>query len=340
MDTRKRHEQIDAIKAIATIVVMITHVLAYHLGNAPTWFLWNYSHFVVVGLVFCSAYLFAQSHPTGSFRISLGTIKKRFLRLYIPYLIYVCIHAVLMQVFPDMFLGYGWKKTWDFFVSNILLTGGVDFGWLTVLFIQLALLSPFILFITRHKTLRAVYAGGIILFIIITTFLRIPMTYSRSIAWLPWSSIVFLACMYADRETESPKSMRNITVILTIVSGAVWLLFHLILQWLNLPYSFNSHKYPPDISYLSYGIAFTGMMLLILTRFPYRPAWVTRLFTYISKQSYQLFFIHFIYLDLVMTRLRSHWILECITVITLTVGTSLAIRLAASRLFKLQHPGR
>ncbi len=338
MDTRKRHEHIDAVKAIATLIVMITHVLAYHLGNASTWFLWNYSHFVVVGLVFCSSYLFAQTHPIGPYRISFEHIKKRFLRLYTPYLIYICIHAVLMNMFPNLFLGYGWKKTWEFFVLTITLAGGVDFGWLTVLFIQIALLSPFILFITRHKTLRTVYAGGMILFIIITTFLRIPVSYSRLIAWLPWSSIVFLAFRYADWEKESPKRMRNITVALTIASGTVWLCFHMILLWMNLPYAFSSHKYPPDISYLSYGVAFTGLLLLILAKFQPLPPWISHQITYISKQSYQLFFIHFIYLDLIMTRFRSHWILECITVITLTLSTSLVIRLVTSRLSKVQHP--
>lgn len=340
MDTRKRHEHIDTVKAIATIVVMITHVLAYHLGNASTWFLWNYSHFVVVGLVFSSAYLFAQSHPIGSYRVSFGHIKKRFLRLYVPYLMYICIHATLMNMFPNLLLGYGWKKTWDFFVSNITLTGGVDFGWLTVLFIQIAILSPILLFITRHRTLRAVYAVSMALFIITTTFLRIPMSYSRLVAWLPWSSIAFLAFLYSDYEKKSPRGTQKVLQVSTLASGAIWVLFHVILNAFALPHAFSNHKYPPDISYLSYGVSFTGVILLILARFPYRPSWISRLVTYVSKQSYQLFFIHFIYLDLVMTRLRSNWVTECVTVITLTFGTSLLIRLGTQRLFKSQHANR
>ncbi len=334
MITRARHAHIDAIKAFATIVVMMTHVLAYHLGEYSTWFLWNYSHFVVVGLIFCSAYLYADSHPVEHTRVSVRWFLKRFTRLYIPYLIYLITHAFLMNIFPTSFTGYGWQKTVRFFIQNLTLTGGVDFGWLPVLFIQLALFSPLLLRIARSNTYRNIYILFIGVFICISTVFRIPTQYSRLIAWLPWSAITCMGFLFSDAEKRNELFTYRFLQKVTICIAGVWMIFRLLLEYLKMPTSFDMHKYPPDISYLSYGALFTAICLLILHRYAIKHYVLKRVITYISKHSYQLFFIHFIYLDLVMTRFRSGWITEAFIVIGSTIFTSFFINTITLRLRK------
>lgn len=338
MNTRARHAHIDTIKAIATIIVMMTHVLAYHLGEYTTWFLWNYSHFVVVGLVFCSAYLYADTHPTETTRLTVKWFFKRLSRLYIPYLIYLIFHAMLMNFFPQYFMGYGWQKTLSFFVQNLTLTGGVDFGWLPLLFIQLAIFLPILLRIARNKNQRNVYIVILSIFVCITTILRIPTQYSRLMAWIPWSLVAFLGLLFCDAEKlNTNRSYRSLQKIVPLVAG-IWIAWRVVLTILNMPTSFDMHKYPPDISYLSYGAFFTGFFLLVLHRFPIQQQLIKQVVTYISKQSYQLFFIHFILLDLVMTRFRSEWIRESAAVILGTLCVSILISSIQSRFRKSHTP--
>ncbi len=328
-----RHFHIDVIKAIATIIVVLTHVLAYHLGEKTTWWLWNYSHFVVVGLVFSSAYLYANSRASSTDNFSFGWFYKRFLRLYKPYFIYLIVHAFLMNVFPSYFLGYGWKKTMPFFIQNMTLTGGVDFGWLPLLFIQLAMLSPLLLYIVRSKSYGRIYAISILLFVSLTAFFRIPSTYSRLVAWIPWSSIAALGFIYSDFEKNGLKNFRKLSAYGTSVCAVIWIAFFMLLGRPELPFAFSNHKYPPDISYLSYGATFTFIILWLTQTVSISSKNIIRGVTFISKNSYTIFFVHFIFLDLVMTKFRANWIYESVYVLS---GTLLVTYLIAKKTLLLR----
>lgn len=334
MNTRARHAHIDTIKTLATIIVMMTHVLAFHLGEYQTWFLWNYSHFVVVGLVFASAYLYADAHLTETTRLTVSWFMKRFSRLYIPYLVYLIVHALLMYLFPYYFTGYGWQKTLQFFIQNLTLLGGVDFGWLPLVFIQLALILPVLLRVSRNTKQRTIFCIFMCSFVLITTFVRIPPQYSRLIAWLPWSLIAFLGLLFSDaQKNDSIKTYSILLRSIPFIAG-IWIVLRMLLLYFRLPTSFDMHKYPPDLSYLSYGAFFTAIFLLLLNTYSIQQQTILRIITYISKQSYQLFFIHFILLDLVMTRFRSDWIQESAFVILGSLCVSIGITSIQLRLRK------
>jgi len=132
MKTKERYIHIDILRAIAILGVMLTHSLAVFLGPDKINIFWNYLHFVVVAFVGCSGYVTAFSYKRLGDMNLLSWYGKRFIRLYIPYALYVVSFALLGLLLPVFFHYTGISYTGKFFLSSFLLTGGVDVGWLTL----------------------------------------------------------------------------------------------------------------------------------------------------------------------------------------------------------------
>jgi hypothetical protein len=303
-------------------------VLSWHFGEAGALWLWNAIHLVVVGLVFCSAYLYAKANPDEKIRHKTKWFIRRVLRLYGPFVLYVAAHYCLWYLFPTLLRGYGIKKNIPFLVQTLTLTGGVDIGWLPTVFIELAVFFPFLLMLCRNPKTVRVTASFLILFASVTTLLRIPTTYTRLTGWLPWSLVAVFGFLYSNFETQNRARLEKFTGIVLASGISVLLFFYSLLSYLHKPLLFTDHKYPPDIFYLSYGIAFTAILLIL---YPYIQGIAGRLrrpITFISRESYTLFFVHIIILDLVMTVRPGTWMYEFL----LITGISLAITYVLSRI--------
>jgi hypothetical protein len=298
--TPVRYAHIDLIRAISIVGIVATHLLSLRLGDPLVNNIWNYLHFVVVGLVFCSAYIFAAGNPPGAtIKLSLSSFKKRFLRLYIPFLAYVLIHYLLWFLFPNWFHGYGLKKSADFIISSVTLTGGIDFGWLPLLFIQLAIMSPFLLTISRkpkQSRLLFVFLGA---WLVITTIFRIPDTYSRTVAWIPWSFILLLGFRYRDLEKHIPTITRDILKKAINISTILWITCYIVLMYLGQSLTLTVHKYPPDLFYFSYGIVLTSIMLFFFPKHLHTSSYSMNIVGFLSRHAYAIFFLHYLVLDLI-----------------------------------------
>lgn len=321
MNTRDRYFHIDILRATGILLMILTHVLSWHFGIPHILDLWNSIHFVVVGLVFCSAYIYGKSNQNSDTRHHIPWFFKRVMRLYAPFVLYLCMHYLLWFLFPTWIRGYGIQKSYSFVIASLTLTGGVDIGWLTTVFIQLAILFPFLLSLTRHKN-KALFIG-LLIFCSITAFFRIPTEYTRAIAWLPWSLIAVFGFLYSDYP-------RSNMILISLITYAI---FSIILRILHMPLLMTDHKYPPDLYYLSYGVFVTSCILGVL---PYIEKFLlkARLFiTFVSRESYTLFFVHMIVLDATMTRIPSDWIQETVII----TSVSLTITYAIKRLNGLFH---
>jgi peptidoglycan/LPS O-acetylase OafA/YrhL len=322
MKTSARFFHIDGIRALAIIGMILTHVLALHLSEPNLNIIWNYLHFVVVGLVFCSAYVFAASRPKDAEiprRQWAMWFGKRLFRLYFPFAVYLLVHYSLWYVFPTLFWGFGLHKSVSYIVSTVLLTGGVDVGWLTLLFIQLAILSPFLLVLSRRRKTRLLILFGYIVMSVVMSFYRIPMQHSRMIAWLPWSLIAYLGYIYADTEKKGTGLARRYALGAFILGLLILSVLHISLQAFGQSLMFTSHKYPPDLYYFSYGITLTSLMLLMFSSSPVTSSPVTRFVTFLSKRAYAIFFIHIIVLDFVWATMHLVWWKEAIVIGTLSI---------------------
>ena len=322
MKTSTRFFYIDCIRAVAIIGMVITHVLALHLDSPGMSILWNYLHFVVVGLVFCSAYVFAASRPKDEViprRLWVTWFGKRVFRLYLPFILYVLVHYSLWYALPTLFWGYGLHKSVSYVISTLLLTGGVDIGWLTLLFIQLAILSPFLLTVSRNQKIMPLVFIIYTAITLIMSFYRIPIQDSRMIGWLPWSYIAFLGYVYADTQKHDAR-LANLYVRGALVVGVLlFIILRITISALGQSLMFSVHKYPPDLYYLSYGIILTSLMLLVISNRTFTFSPVTRFITFLSKRAYAIFFIHIIVLDFVWATMHLVWWEEIIVIGTLSV---------------------
>ena len=290
---------IDFVRTVAIIGVMVTHSLVPFLGKQSINSTWNYLHFVVVAFVFCSGYITVYSYPRSNTGRSLPAwCKKRFRRLYLPYLIYLFVYAVALFLFPAVVTGRDISLTTRFFLDSITLTGGSDVGWLTLLFLQLAVLTPILPGITRNNKRLT---GSLIIcgfFALITTFVRIPASYSRMIAWLPWSFIFLLGALAGQKEKHDGAKIQNY-LIAGMVSFCVWIIFTALLNYLHKPLTLTLHKYPPDLYYFLYGIGITYTLFGLGKLWEKQGEHFTSAISFISRYSYGMFFTHLIILDAV-----------------------------------------
>lgn len=315
-----RYLTIDVLRAIAIAGVMLTHSLAVYLGSGTINSVWNYLHFVVVAFVACSGYVSARAYLRQNKPAGLKWLLRRFVRLCLPYYIYVLAYMALAFLFPPFVKGTGIRLTPSFLISSFTFTGGADVGWLPLLFLQFAILTPLFFWLLKDKKLF--FAAFVLtgLFSLITVFHPISSTYSRAIAWLPWSFIFLLGAKIAVSEHD--QSLKDKTLIfVSCISFFIFLLFdRLLISW-NRPLTLTLHKYPPDLFYLSYGIGTSGLILWFVRQMKLRENSIMKVVVFVSKNSYGMFFLHLIILDATTTIM--HHPSVCTTVvfsILMTVG--------------------
>lgn len=323
---KQRFDDIDFLRAIAIIAVIVTHVLSYNLGTNLINVVWNYLHFIVPILVFCSGYVTyrAYSSTTWTLPTLITWYKKRIVRLVLPYYIIILLHYALWFAFPSVFSGYGIQKNIYFIIRSILFIG-VDYGWLPLLFLELMLLTPLYLTLYKHKpyniiTLIPLGASSVALF-----FIHLPLDY-RIVMWLPWSSILFLSFIVANYHTNTkPLLPKNIIYIMgTTVSLMIFLFLDSLLSYMGRQTTLTVHKYPPDIFYLSYGIGL-GSTLLLLENIAHRYIEFLRsILWWLSTYSYELFFAHYLVIDILRTVMKSKnvhipVILQCVLVLIISI---------------------
>ncbi len=292
----KRFDQIDFLRAVAILCVIVIHTLSFNLGVPLTNFVWNYLHFVVAAFIFCSGYVFIAFYQNtfGSIAKTLRWYKKRFVRLVVPFYLYLFAHYALWLLFPTVFAGLGLQKSFSFVAQSVFLTGGVNLNWLPLLFLQLTIISPFLLRAMRNQK---VLFFLIFFFFILTVFFTVrpfPYSYYRYVMWVPWSLVLLLSFVFFKK--ESIKRYLFVGSVCFLVFLSLFLLWHQMLRSVTL----IDHKYPPDLFELSYEVAITCFILAISRLSLFGHKLIKKIYVFISRQSYQLFFIHYIILDAVL----------------------------------------
>ncbi len=299
-----RLKEIDALRAVGIIVIMMTHVYSRHLDNAFDYAIWNNLHFVVVGFVFASGYVLARKYPTFTdFKETVGWYKKRILHLLFPYYIYLITHYLLWFLFPGHLSGYDLKMDPKFILESLLLSGGAPLGWIVLLFVQLTLIFPLLMHImNKKKSLYFFYLIIALMICLAFTIQRYPPENFRRVMWITWSLVfIFGAYMSVKERLSHNGTVRTAfyfkwgTAAL-ITYTAIYILF----DWQNIPRQLVDHKYPPNYFYITYGLAATmGMLAFMRITSIHLQLHINKIITFLSKNSYTLYFIHYIVLDFV-----------------------------------------
>lgn len=333
-----RFTHIDFLRAISIIGVIAIHVLYYNLTSQVNTItaIWNYLHFVVTGFVLCSGYVLLRK--TDSLKTLTGTLgwyKKRLVRLIIPYYLYVIIHILLTYFFPNFFSGLGVKANFNYFFQALLFSNSVSISWLPLLFVQLTILFPFLIFLLRKKLLYVylIFSLAVTFLITIKPF---PFHYYEYM-FIPWSLITLLAIYLFNVEKNKLNFSRHL-LFLGIAGGIVFAILSFLWISLHKPMYLIDNKYPPNFYYLSYGV-FATMLILYVSKFSiFLRKGIVSFYTYISKNSYFLFFIHYIVLDFVVESRKFIGQHGTMVDLTLVVLLSLLISYLINLIFKTAKP--
>ncbi len=302
--SKSRFLNIDFLRALSILGMIAIHTLSYNMHTSLQIFLWDWLHFVVIGFVFCSGYVNASSYSEKIINLQtlLGWYKKRLLRLLIPFYIYLIVHYSLWIIFPKYLSGLDLKKTIPYFLNSALLVSGDNLNWLVLLFLQITVIFPLLMYILNKKKALITYLT-ISLLITFSFGVWNFHPYYRLIMWIPWSLILVLG-IYTYKLDQKISNLK-IQLIryskVVFISAILYLIFYALWVHLDKSLILINNKYPPNLYYLFYGISVSFIILILGTLYFMKATILEKFITFISTNSYQLFFIHFIILDIILT---------------------------------------
>lgn len=298
----KRYNHIDFLRAAAIIGVIAIHVFSDNLTNGLNTFIWNYLHFIIVAFVFCSGYVMYALYASKLTTLkSIGLwYKKRLIRLLLPFYYYLFIHYLLTFLFPRFFSGLGLQFSWKYVLESITLIGGVNLNWLPLLFLQLAVLFPILVYFSKNK--KALFWGYVVIASLTTIALTIwqfPYARYRAVMWLPWSLFLILPWYFVRHEQVAIRIKPYLT--LAALGAVGYIVFSVIWHAVGRSITLIDNKYPPNLYYLSYNIGGSFLLASIAVLPFLQKKKIVALYEFISRTSYSLFFIHFILLDFTLS---------------------------------------
>lgn len=282
MDKPSRFVEIDILRGVAVFAMILIHVNYFYISDKIAFVLWNYSQFAVPVFIFCSSYLFFIKKKDV---LSLNYFKKRFIRLLLPYWVF------LIFFIPLVILNEPGKVSFSYILGSILAIGGVDISWLVLLFLIFSILFPIIsYFFEKQKILFAIYAIISVFVSLFLVFAPIPLNY-KFLMWIPWSTVALFSVLFIKFEHKK----RFFPFFLTV--SFVLFVFLLFVQInLNHTLSFVNNKYPPNLYFLSFGIFSISLLFLFAKLKLFKP--LNRGIAFLSVNSYSVYFIHYLVLYL------------------------------------------
>lgn len=283
----KRSDRMDFLRGTAIVVMIFTHCTACYLSNKTAYALWNLSHFVVPIFLFVSSYLFFQKYKNGKEIGVFEYIKRRIPRLITPYYIFLAVFILLALFLEPK------KLTPSFFLGALTITGGIDINWLVLLFVYLSVLLPIFVYMQNHKkTWFFIYFIISLLTSLVLLVYVLPTSY-KLYMWIPWSLIIYFSLFLQINEDKPQYMLYGITgcAILFLITRFIRISTHQSLI-------FYTNKYPPNLHYLSYGMIWTSI-LFSLAPYVSGSSLIMKPMRFISKNSYSLFFIHYIVIYLI-----------------------------------------
>lgn len=323
MDQKQsRVEFIDILRGISVWAVIDLHTLANYLSHQVIVNLWDIQQFAVQMFVFCSAYLYFSRPDTLNRHTFFAYFKKRLFRLYYPYFIFLSVFFLFVFFLaPQTF-------DWNEILKAVFVIGGIDINWLVLLFIQLAFVFPFIRYLqTRNRLLFY----GYILFVVYTAgflfFVSFPFDW-KWIMWLPWSFMGLFAIFYLHFEKN--EEILNLSYL---YFGVLFIGLECMQYIWKHTISIYPNKYPPNLLILAYGIICMGLVQQLYKFGFFHKLHLVGLLSFLSKYSYNLFFIHFIYIFIMNQfhlNVMLHWFVYWAILFTATILTQKILLMSTS----------
>ncbi|MEK7571807.1 MAG: acyltransferase [Patescibacteria group bacterium] len=314
----ERNQFIDFIRGIAIIAMILIHVTVFFPSDMIASTLWNWSQFAVPIFLFCSAYLFIQRDMQREIKL-FSYIKKRLVRLVVPYYVFLLFFIPLVFFLtPDVI-------TLNYLLESLLVIGGVDISWLVLLFLMLAALFPLLGWAHKHN--KGIFWGYFVVSLSSALFFlfETPDFSYKWIMWLPWSLLFYFAYWYSLYQ-EKRKHIVLALLFFILVASLTYIEDLLLGQSV----SFRENKYPPNMMYLSFGMACI-LLLSFVTPFLSKIATIRKLIHFFSIYSYDIYFIHYFVLTIFVAYLPqlnwSWWVLFGVVLLITVILQQILIQL-------------
>jgi len=291
---RNYYPEIDILKAFAAFLVIFIHVIAEYRGVSNVHeIIWDISHFGVGAFVFASGFLMANSIIKD--RSLKGILKwswKRFVRIYVPYLIFAIIYLIAKMVIT------GWDHvakdfSWTYFLDTVTMMSGVGnnwiprlFLWLSFLFLFAELIKPYLKYIYDLLLVIAFLIAGYFLFGHSSLMVR----DQRIAGWF----IVFMTGFVYQRFYKKYTKVNFWTIIISGISLVVFLTIFLLTEH---SISLFSNKYPTNLYFVAYDILAVVLTLTLIKWIQPKLKNYSKLnevIKFYSYASYDFFFYHLV----------------------------------------------
>lgn len=318
-----RHLEIDILRGISMLVMILIHTNAYFLSNRIAFLSWDIGEFAVPVFIFCSAYIFFKREFTLTAKNAFSYFKKRLNRLIVPYYLFSLMYILLIWFSQPK------KITPKFLLGNLTFTDGMGINWLVILFLIFVFIMP-LLYYLKKKSLLLLYlfSGLSIVSSIIFMFYKPPIAYQFT-NWLPWSLIIVFVIYfvrYQEKKWFFPATIIFSLILFLVLRQILVFNHHSLIQYDN--------KYPPNLYHLIYGVFSIALLYYLSLKGVFNFSPLKKLIIFLSKYSYTIFFIHYlvIFSLTAILKLKFNWISFFLTVFFLSISIQWSYNKISSRL--------
>lgn len=290
-----RELEIDILRAVSMLIMMTMHVNAYFLSNRLTYIFWSYSQWVVPAFILCS--FAVGNYQVSSIADYLRYVLKRMKRIYLPYVVWLGFYWLTVYILTKDI------PTLKNIISNLLVTGGVSSNWLILLFVYLTLAGPLMVYgVHKNQKVGALIFGiGAPASLIFWVQMGVWNSHFRWAMVLPWIAIT-ISQIYILNLIRLGKK-KTVFAIIGMAFIIFWWMHFQFIAPNKMKIDLYSHKYPPNIYFFIYCLWTTPAAYLISKwslKYLQMSKYVMSAVSYVSRNSYQIFFIHFIVIELIL----------------------------------------
>jgi len=302
-----RNKDIDNLRGLAMIAMMLIHAASYYLKTKGIYLLWNYLQWAVPVFLFCSFYISLKNDKPIDYL-------KRLKRLFIPYWMFLLAYFFLLFFFENKNFNF------QYLTANILLYKGIDFNWLVLLFFYFTFLLPFYKWIKEKKLLYYLMFFLSLASSLLFIFTK-PIAY-RIIMWLPWMLYFYFTEFIINNEVDKKNHWR--INFLAIISFFIFIGIFFLENYINRNTSQYANKYPPTLFHLTFGMFSTIIFYQMSKQGFFGNFLIRKVLDFFSKNSYSLYFIHILVM-LISGWTGMIWKLNWFSFFLLIVGLSSGI---------------
>ena len=294
-----RDNKVDILRALAIVCIILAH-------SQPNSIIFQIRNFDVVLMVMLLGNSFYLSSRNKSLNY-LSYIKKRFQRLVIPTWIFLSVFFCFYYL-VSLAIGEKFYFSTSRIIHSYFLTEGIGFVWVIKVFFIVALLSPFILQLSKKIESNRQYFLWLVTGYVVYAMLLSVKPYLNGVYQyldninrhldgvlrLVYADIITYGLGYGLIAAFGIRLAR-LSLKELDYSCALFFITFLVLAYMHHFAPTQAFKYPPRLYYISYGLSVSLLLYRLLDYKPLQKIMDTKFSRFISRTSDWVYFWHILF---------------------------------------------